>query len=198
MTKTVSQSCNLAFRNTASERQMWDFNLSVLALNLIFCLLHLIILSCAGYFLSPLHLQRPFVFLTLSLFLHYQNSTSSMQRESWVLFEEPSLALPSPGSCLLGHWFVNPLRLLPWGHLRAFPLCCYHSLTSCSRKFTWPWHFCLISKDLPWRFRVVLISLWLLLKLQKLYNAFLLMQMTKIGIHYHKQLGKDEWNNLKG
>lgn len=33
--KTVSQSCTLAFRNTASKRQIWDFNLSVLALNLI-------------------------------------------------------------------------------------------------------------------------------------------------------------------
>ena len=56
--RTVPQRCNLAFRNTASKGQIWDFNLSALALNLILFPLHFVILNCAGYSSSPLHLQR--------------------------------------------------------------------------------------------------------------------------------------------
>ena len=48
----------LYLRNTASKRQILDFNLSILALNLILFPFHFEILNCARYSSSPLHLQR--------------------------------------------------------------------------------------------------------------------------------------------
>ena len=165
----------LYLRNTASKRQILDFNLSILALNLILFPFHFEILNCARYSSSPLHLQRQlfsphyfyffffffavtakmfFIFLFfpitfLSLFLHCHPQLE-VWRES--LSPVPGIQFSfatSPVSCPLFHWFTNPLSLLPWGHLRALPLCFYHSLTSCSHICTWLWYFCFISKDLP-------------------------------------------------
>lgn len=137
----------LDLRNTASKRQILDFNLSVLALNIILFPFHLEILNFAGYSSSPLHLQRQLFSPTLSLFLHPQLEVwrESLSPVPGIQF---SFATP-PVSCPLSHWFTNPLSLLPWGHLRALPLCFYHSLTSCSHICTWLWYFCFISKDLP-------------------------------------------------
>lgn len=139
----------LDLRNTASKRQILDFNLSVLALNIILFPFHFEILNCAGYSSSPLHLQRQLFSPTLSLFLHHHPQLE-VWRES--LSPVPGIQFSfatSPVSCPLFHWFTNPLSLLPWGHLKALPLCFYHSLTSCSHICTWLWYFCFISKDLP-------------------------------------------------
>lgn len=160
---TVSQSCTLAVRNTASKRQqIWDFNRSILALQLI--------LSIPPYNFE-LHwiLFKPFASAeamcfphTLSLFFTPPEFTLKYAENHEPYPRNPVQFCPSRVSCPLFHRFTNPPRLLPWGHWRALPLCCYDSLTSCSHNFIWPWHFRLISKDLPWHFQLVLISLWLL------------------------------------
>lgn len=162
----------LYLRNTASKRQILDFNLSILALNLILFPFHFEILNCARYSSSPLHLQRQlfsphylffffllwlpkcFLFFYFFPLLSYLFLHCHPQPEAWreSLRPVPGIQFsfaPSPVSRPLFHWFTNPLSLLPWGHLRALPLCFYHSLTSCSHICTWLWYVCFISKDLP-------------------------------------------------
>ena len=132
----------------------------------------------------------------LSLFLHCHP-----QPEAWreSLSPVPGIQFsfaPSPVSRPLFHWFTNPLSLLPWGHLRALPLCFYHSLTSVPIFALGFGMSALSPKTCPNTFDLFWFSLRLLLRLQKCNNAFLMMQMTKIGIHYCIQLGKGRQKNL--